>query len=316
MSVLLISDDLVQKSITATECVDAVEEGFRLQASGSVVSTYANMAYQAGAAGFHLYSAYVPGYGLGTKILGAYEENPDKGEPYIHATVVLVDPETGRPEVFLDGRYLTALRTAAAVALAARYLSRRDSATLGILGTGLQARTHLLCHLVVRPFERVIVWGRTPEHVETYVSEMASRTSVPISALPTPEAVCAEADVIACTTRARQPLFSSDVVQAGTHIGVAGPLRREGAEIPLDLLRRGHLFVDDIDKFIHLWEPGSAPPVEAELGEIILTGRGERVSNGAVTIFKPVGMAFEDVVSARIVANHVRHHVGGQEIAW
>lgn len=316
MSVLLIPDELAQQSITPAECVEAVEEGFRLQASGKVVSTYANMAYQQGDGGFHLYSAYVPGYGLGTKILGAYEENPEKGEPYIHATVVLVDPETGRPEVFLDGRYLTALRTAAAVALATRYLSRRSSRTLGILGTGLQARTHLLCHLVVRPFERVVIWGRTPEHVETYVSEMAPKTPVSITALPTPEAVCAEAEVITCTTRARQPLFSSDAIQEGTHIGVAGPLRQEGSEIPLDLLRRGPLFVDDLDKFFQLWEPGSAPPAEAELGEIILSGRDGRPSDDTVTIFKPVGMAFEDVVSARIVANHVRHHGIGRAITW
>lgn len=313
---LLVSDDLVRRSITAEECVEAVEDGFRLLAGGAVANTYAQLSYQEGVASIHLYAASVPGYGVGAKILGAYQRNPDLGEPYIHATVVLLDPDTGKPEAVLDGRYLTALRTAAAAALSTKYLVRQDSQVLGILGTGLQARTHLLCHLVIHPFKRVVLWGRTPEHVRAYLREMAPRVAVPIDSLPSAEAVCGEADVISCTTRARRPLFSVQAVRPGSHITVAGPMGSRGAEVPLDLLPRGHLFVDSREEFRKLWQQMDLPAVEAELGEVILGQVTRRPTTDAITIFKPVGMAFEDVVTARIIVNRVRHSRAGQIVTW
>jgi ornithine cyclodeaminase/alanine dehydrogenase-like protein (mu-crystallin family) len=316
MSILLVNDELVERSISASECLAAVEHGFRLEANGQISSTYAGTTYQEGAASFHLYAAYVPGYGLGAKVLGAYEDNPELGEPYIHATVILLDPRTGRPQAFLDGRYLTALRTAAAVALGARCLSRPDSRVLGILGTGLQARTHLLCHLAIHPFERVLIWGRTPEHVAAYLSEMRPKVTVPIESLASPEAVCGEADVLTCTTRARNPLFPASAVRSGTHIGVAGPLRSGGTEIPLDLVHRSDLYVDDRGKFQKLWDPGTAPPIEEELGEVIVGRTEGRTSASTTTVFKPVGMAFEDVVAGYKVVNRLRGQEQGQEVLW
>jgi ornithine cyclodeaminase/alanine dehydrogenase-like protein (mu-crystallin family) len=238
------------------------------------------------------------------------------GHPYIQAVVVMLDPTTGRPLAILDGRYLTALRTAAAIALAARHLCRPDSRVLGILGTGLQARTHLLCHLVVHPFERVVLWGRNAERVQAYLQEMEPQVKRPITPLNSTEAVCAEADVISCATRARNPLFAARAVRPGTHIGVAGPLRSEGTEIPLDLVRRGFLFVDSRKKFSQLWEAGTVPSVTAELGEVIMGKAVGRRSMDAVTIFKPVGMAFEDIVSARVVMERAEREGLGQVVAW
>jgi ornithine cyclodeaminase/alanine dehydrogenase-like protein (mu-crystallin family) len=313
---LLVSDDLVRQSITPEECMTAVEEGFRLYARGVISSIDARLALQDGTASIYLYGAHVSGYGLGTKVLGAYQNNPGLGEPYIQATVVMLDPVTGQLEAILDGRYLTALRTAAATALASRYLCRQNSRVLGILGTGLQARTHLLCHLVVRPFARVVVWGRNPERVQAYLNEMQPLVKIPMVALPSAELVCAEADVICCTTRARTPLFSARAVRPGTHMGVAGPLRSEGSEISLDLIRSSHIFVDSREKFRKLWGPVASPPVEAELGEVIVGLYTGRPSPDAVTIFKPVGMPFEDVVSARIVLNRVRQDDSGLVVSW
>ena len=316
MDILLVSDEVVKRSITPAECVAAVEEGFRLYAAGKVPNVDTRFAHPEAPASISLYGAYVPGWGMGAKVLGAYESNPERGEPYIHGAVIVLDPSTGRLQALLDGRYLTALRTAAAVAVAARHLCRPESRVLGILGSGLQARTHLLCHLVVHPFQRVLIWGRTPERVQEYVEEMKAQVSVPLEVCDSAEAVCAQADVLSCTTRSRAPLFPARAVRPGTHIGLAGPLRSEGTEIPLDILPGSRFFVDSRKKFEHLWQPGTAPRVDGELGPVVTGQTAGRLSAEDITVFKPVGMAFEDVVSARIVLDRVRNDRAGGKIVW
>jgi ornithine cyclodeaminase len=145
---------------------------------------------------------------------------------------------------------------------------------------------------------------------------MSAQVSVPLEPLDSPEAICAEADVIACTTRSQKPLFVSKVIRPGTHIGVAGPLRKDGQEIPLDLVRDNYLFVDRADKFLSLWEPGTAPIVEAELGKVMLGEAQGRIQEDAITIFKPVGMAFEDVVSASVILRNLSECSQEYKVSW
>ena len=316
MTFLLISDELVRASITAQECITAVEEGFRLYATGQLEELTARTLARRADGSVNLYAADVPGFGLGAKVLTAYENNPKVGVPYIYASVLFLAEETGHPLALIDGRYLTALRTAAATAIGARWLCRPDSKVLGILGSGLQARTHLLCHMAIHPFERIVIWARNIEHADAYIREMQSKVMVPIELFPTAEAVVDEADVIACTTRSRTPLFAPGHVRPGTHIGVAGPLRHDGSEIPLSLLQNVRLFVDNREKFDSLWLPGNQPAVQAELGEIIVGELTGREDDTDITIFKPVGMAFEDVVSARIVIDRVRENGTGITVPW
>lgn len=313
---LLIRDPIVRQSISVEECIQAVEQGFLLQASGKVGDAYGHLSYQEGASSLHLYAASVPEFGVGAKVLGAYRENPGNGRPYIRACVVLLDPVTGEMEAFLDGAYLTALRTGAATALGAHYLARQDSRVLGIMGTGLHARTHLLCHLSVHEFQRVVIWGRNPQHIAEYLKEMQSMIDLPIFSLPSPDDVCAQADVIACTTSARSPLFQAKAVRPGTHIGVAAPVNSWQTEIPLDLLDNSLLFVDSIAKFHQNWAPGAAPIVEAELGQVIAGLAVGRSTDKDITIFKPEGMGFEDIVSARIVVDRVRQEQSTEIVVW
>ena len=333
--ILLVPDSLVRRSITAEECVRAVDAGFRLYASGKAAAERnrvssadegsppavpvgeANARFSYGAhAQVSLYGAYVPGWGLGAKTLGAFESNPERGEPYIHALISVHDPETGKLEAILDGGYLTALRTAAAVAIGFEHLARHDSRVLGILGTGLQARTHLLCHLAVHPFEEVVVWGRTETKVREYIDEMSEQAPIAITACSSPRDLCQKADVVAGTTRARIPLFSACDVRSGTHVGVAGPLRQEGSEIPLSLLESSLLYVDSWTKFEGLWDYGYAPRIEGELGDVMLGRTPGRRSSDDITVFKPVGMAFEDVVSARVVLERVKREGSGISVEW
>ena len=313
--ILIVPDRIVRQSITPEECVKAVEEGFRLHSKNLIKGNNSGFNYNDGKSVINLYSAHVPGWGLGAKVLSAFENNPQIGERFIHAVVTVHNAETGRLEVVLDGSYLTALRTAAAVAVAARHLSRSDSKVLGILGTGLQARTHLLCHMKIHSYEKVVVWGRNPNNLESYINEMDQQIDVPLIALESPETLCREADVISSTTRSRTPLFKAEDIIPGTHLGVAGPLRQEGTEIPLDLLPKARLFVDSRPKFEGLWDSGQSPEVE-ELSEVISGKICGRHDMKEITIFKPVGMAFEDVVSARIVVDRVKREGMGYYTEW
>ena len=293
-----------------------MESGFRLVARGDVDDAFAGLSYNEGTGFIKLYASHVPNAGAGAKILGVYPDNPGKGKPYIPAVITLVEPATGELEAVVDGTYLTALRTGAATALAARELGRQDSEVLGILGTGLHARTHLLCHLAVHSFQRVVIWGRDQGRVEEYLTEMRSKVEIALDSVPSADVVFAEADVIACTTSARTPLFRADSVDAGTHIGVAAPMGSHYTEIPLELLERSRLFVDTRKKFREHWEPGAHPKVEAELGEVLVGSAKGRVTAEDVTIFKPEGMAFQDVVSARIVVDRVHSEGNGQTVDW
>ena len=315
MPLLLVSDALVRRSISVEECNEAVESGFRLVARGDVGDAYGGLSYN-GETSIKLYAAHVPRVGVGAKILGLYADNPAKGKPYIRAVVTLLDPDTGELEAVVDATYLTALRTGAATAIAARELGRRNGEVLGILGTGLHARTHLLCHLAAHAFQRVLVWGRNAGRVREYLTEMRSKVDVPLDSMHDADTVCAEADVIACTTSSEAPLFRAEAVRAGTHIGVAAPMGSHYSEIPLELLGRSHLFVDTRKKFREHWEPGDHPAVEAELGEVLVGSAKGRITAEDVTIFKPEGMAFEDVVSARIVVDRVSREGSGQTVDW
>lgn len=315
-SFLLISDEMVKESITPKECLEAVAEGFHLYAAGKTIEDNSSTIIADAQAGIHMYSAHVPVYGLGSKVLGAWELNPLKGKPYIQAYVMLMNDETGDLIALMEGHYLTAMRTAAATALGARSLCRSESQVLGIFGTGLQARTHLLCHLAAHPFDQALIWGRDPQQVERYLEEMRPQIKIPLISCNSPEEVCNKADVLSCTTRSRRPLFSSKSVRPGTHIGVAGPLRKEAIEIPLDIVQTNLLFVDNKEKFDNLWDDNNSPRVEAELGSVLLGDHTGRENDECITIFKPVGMAFEDVVSASVVLDNIRNSGYERLVHW
>ena len=316
MPFLVVPEEVVKRSITAEECTQAMEEGFRLLADGEISDSFAELRTAEDGTSINLYASHVPQSGAGVKILSVCPKNPARQEPYIRAVVTLLDPDTGELEALVDGSYLTGLRTGAATAIGAQELCRKDSQVLGILGTGLQARTHLLCHLVVHPFQRVVIWGRNRALVEEYLAEMRPQVKVPLQVLPSADAVCAEADVVACATSASSPLFTVEAVRPGTHFGVVAPMGSHYSEIPLALLGGSRLFVDTRKKFLGHWEPGAQPTVQAELAEVVAGSARGRIKAEDITIFKPEGMAFEDVVSARIVVDRVRREKSCQTIAW
>lgn len=248
--------------------------------------------------------------GVGVKLVTLTEGNPPRGLPFVNATYVLFNPETQIPEAVVDGAALTALRTGAVSGLATRYLARDDVRRLVIFGAGVQARVHLEAMMAVRPVEEVVVVSRTREPAEALVEEatargLAGRTGGPDSV--------GSADLVCCCTTAGEPLFDGRLVRDGAHVNAVGAYEAHRRELDTGLVVRARVVVED--RAVALAEAGEiAIPVgegafdvshvAADLAELV-RGARVRAGPGDVTLFKSVGMAFEDLVVARAAVDRM-----------
>ncbi len=256
------------------------------------------------------------GEALGVKIVSVYPRNPEKGHPLIYATVLLMEPDTGRPLAALEGTFLTAWRTAAASGLASRLLAREDSHVLAVFGAGAQARTQILAVCAVRPIERVWVYAPTRAHVEALIAELAGHGPVPqdLRAADSPAQALAEADIVCTATTSSTPVFDDRDLRPGIHINAIGSYTTEMVEIPLDTVARAFVVVDSREAA--LAEAGEIAQAVArgllrtedlvELGEIVAGMQPGRTSRDQITLFKSVGLAVQDVAAAQAVWERAR----------
>jgi len=249
--------------------------------------------------------------GVGVKLVSLTPANPGRGIPFINASYVLFDAETQAPEVVLDGSALTALRTAAVSGLATRFVAREDAARLVIFGAGVQARSHLEAICAVRPVTELLVVSRSRGPAEALVEEGLRRGLA--ARLGEPQAV-GHADLICTCTTAEEPLFDGSLLPPGAHVNAVGSYRPETREVDTETVRRGRVVVETRE--VALSEAGEllipiregvieAGHVVSDLAEMV-RGAEIRRSPEDVTVFKSVGMAFEDLVVARAVVDAER----------
>lgn len=273
---------------------------------------------------FGLMPAYVPSPGtLGAKLVTVFSENPAKQLPSHLASILLLDPETGALLALMDGRYITEARTAAVSAVSARFLARPDASSLAIIGTGVQAGSHLEAFAEVRSLKDVRVWSPRAASRERFVSEVGGRVGVPIRATASAEEAVRGADLIVLVTSSHTAVFDAAWVSPGAHVVSVGACRPDQREMAPALVARARLFVDS--RAAALVESGdvvmgiaeghfTAAHVHGELGEVIL-GRVEgRTSDDQITIFKSLGMAVEDVVAADLVFRRAVETGAGTEL--
>ncbi len=251
------------------------------------------------------------GEALAVKIVSVYPHNPAKGHPVIYATVLVLEPDTGRPLATLEGNTLTAIRTAAASGLATRLLAREDAHVLAVFGAGVQARSHIEAICTVRPIERVWVYAPTREHVEALIEEMAGRGPVPrdVRLAETPSQAMAEADIVCTTTTSATPVFRDEDVRPGMHINAIGSYSREMVEIPLETVARAYVVVDsresvraEAGEIAQALDRGLISEEHlVELGEIVVGRKPGRTHQEQITLFKSVGLAVQDVAAAQAV---------------
>jgi alanine dehydrogenase len=246
---------------------------------------------------------------LGTKVVSVFGSNAAVGLPTHLATIVLLDPMTGELLSIMDGRYITEARTAAVSAVSVKHLAREDATRLAIIGTGVQARSHLEAISAVRQLNEIRVWSRSAANRAAFAREMRARTTATITPASSARNAVDAADVIVLATASREPVVQSDWIPDGAHVCAVGACRPDQREMDSALVARGRIFVDSRtgalaeagDIILPIKEGAIGEKhVAGELGEVVLGRIAGRTSRDEVTIFKSLGMAVEDVAAAHL----------------
>lgn len=252
---------------------------------------------------------FMPGYlegsrALGGKVVSVFPENPGRGLPTVTGLVLLLDEETGRPVLLLDGARLTVLRTGAATGLATDLLARPDASVLALFGAGAQARGQLAGVRAVRDLEEVRVVSRTGASARALAREISG---VPTRVVDEPRRAVEGADLVVTATDSAAPVFPAEAIAPGTHVNAIGSYRPDTREIEAGLVARATVVVDTREAALEeagdlllaieedAFSPGS---IHAELGEIVNGERPGRTSDREVTLFKSVGSAAQDLALA------------------
>lgn len=260
---------------------------------------------------------------LGAKLVTVFNDNHRRGLPSHLASIVLLDPETGALIALMDGRFITEARTAAVSAVSARHLAKPDAATLAIIGSGVQARSHLEAYAEVRALRRVRVWSPQARSRERFVDEMTGRIAASIEASASAEDAVRGAELIVLATASPTPVVEEAWIAAGAHVVSVGACRPDQREMAPALVTRGRLFVDS--RAAALVESGDVVQgmregrfdqthVVGELGELVLGRVPGRTADDQITIFKSLGMAVEDVVAADLVFRKAVETGAGTEL--
>ena len=290
---LFFNEEQVREHLRMADLIPAMEKALIDFSKGKVTQPVRSVINLNPPGGFlGLMPALTP-HGLGLKAVTFYPSNAERGIPTHMATIFLVDPETGTPLAIMDGRLITEMRTAAVSAAATKLLAAPESKILAILGSGVQARSHVEALRLVRRFEEIRVWSPTREHAKQFAEEIGA------TAVSAEEAVRG-ADIVVTVTNSKTPVLKGSWLKSGCHVNAIGACRPDWRELDDDAMSNV-VFVDSREGALK--ESGdlilSGGKIYAELGEA-LAGRVPPHAD-ETTIFKSLGMAVEDIAAAILV---------------
>src|SRR6058998_2166619 len=290
---LFLNEEQVKKHLRMADLIPAMEKALIEFSTGKVTQPVRSVINVDPPGGFLGLMPAHTADGLGLKAVTFYPSNAERGIPTHMATIFLVDPETGTPLAVMDGRLITEMRTAAVSAAATKLLASPNAKVLAILGSGVQAHSHVEALRLVRNFEEIRVWSPTKEHAERFAKEIgATATSV--------EQAISGADVIVTATNSKTPVLKGLWLKPGCHVNAIGACRPDWRELD-DEAMANVVFVDSREGAMK--ESGdvilSRAKIYAELGEA-LAGKLPTPAN-ETTIFKSLGMAVEDIAAAMLV---------------
>jgi ornithine cyclodeaminase/alanine dehydrogenase-like protein (mu-crystallin family) len=243
---------------------------------------------------------------FGAKLISVFHDNFAKGIQSHQGIVVLFDPESGEPVCIAHAGEITAIRTAAASAVATDALARKDARTMAILGYGQQAATHARAISKVRPLEAVAVWGRSPERAQAFANKMQHELNIPISVHATAQAAVAEADIICTVTAASEPILMGEWVSPGTHVNLVGSSIPGPVEVDNTLVVRSRFIADSREgvlrqgaEFLRAKQAGLIDDthIAAEIGEVLAATVEGRRSTEEITVYKSIGHIVQDLAS-------------------
>ena len=302
--------DAIRTAVPIADLLDAVESAYRDVAMGRDRSPIRTRVALDGGDLLLMPGVREGGSGASVKLVTVIPENAGRGLPTVQALVVWFDSRTGRPLALIEGETLTAMRTGAASGVATRLLARPDAATLAVIGAGAQAEWQVRAVLAARRIERVLVHARSEAGRESFARRMAEATGIETVAAGSAEVAVREADVLCCATTAIEPVFDAAWLRPGAHVNGIGAFRLGMVELPGELFARAAVVAVDA-RSAAMAEAGDLVAAiaagsvsEADLVEIGSVERGwaRQRDPEAITVFKSVGLAIQDVAAAELIA--------------
>jgi ornithine cyclodeaminase/alanine dehydrogenase-like protein (mu-crystallin family) len=320
--VRIISADDIDRALSYPQLIDALEAAFRddiavpprqhhtIRQDGSDATLLVMPAWDESAdAGGERY--------LGCKLVSVFPDNATRGEPSLAGSYLLMSGTTGAPLAVMEARRLTAWRTAAASALAARYLAREDASRLLMVGAGTLAPFLVRAHSAVRPITRVVLWNRTRSRAIATAFALANAAGIETEIADDLEAAVRDADIVSCATLSPEPLIKGAWLKKGTHVDLVGGFTPKMREADDAAIKKARLYVDTrtaVKEAGDLAQPirRKAITIAKIQGDLADLCRGKvkgRRKADEITLFKSVGTAIEDLAAAKTVWSKV---VGGR----
>ncbi|AQA20515.1 ornithine cyclodeaminase/mu-crystallin family protein [Rhodococcus sp. MTM3W5.2] len=320
---LILSHSDVERLLDRAEVFAAIERAHADLADGAAAAP-APPAMSSGATAFiPMVATARSAAAAGVKLLADLPVNRERGLPVQRSAILVTSAETGECEALLDGRLITATRTAAASAVATKYLARNDSTVLGVVGAGALAVEHVRAIAQILELQTVLVWSRSGTTVEAFRHRLAD-LGVAVKAMESPEAVTRAADVLCTLTPSRDPIVLGEWFGEGLHVNAVGaPPRADHREIDGVGMRRARVVVDSAattltksgESLLAIAEGAiTETDVSTELGDVITGRRAGRVSDLDITLYNSVGIGLQDLVTARILIDRARTVGVGTEV--
>ena len=305
------SADEVHAALDYPSLVEALRDAFRQGGEAMPVRQSYEVGFGGATAHLLTMPAWDRGKALGVKLVTVFPQNAARGLGAVSSLYVLFDGETGVPRAMIDGEALTNRRTAAASALASTYLSRPDSSTLLMIGTGHLAHHLPEAHAAVRPIDKVLVWGRNRDRAMALAAELNGK-GLTAKAVNDLETAIGQADIVSCATTSTVPLVTGRHLRPGTHVDLTGAFTPTMRESDDDAVLRSSVFVDTragaLTEAGDILQPMAAGLLMAEAirGDLYELASGTRPGRGddaEITLFKSVGAALEDLTAANLLVS-------------
>jgi ornithine cyclodeaminase/alanine dehydrogenase-like protein (mu-crystallin family) len=303
-----IGADEVARRLTYEKCIPIVRDAMIAFSKGTTKQTLRSIITLSEGRFFGIMpGAMGPHATFGAKLISVFNQNFDHGIPSHQGVVVLFDPENGAPVCVADGSAITAIRTAAASAVATDALARTDARELAILGYGEQARTHARALRKVRQIHSIRVWGRSDERAQVFAQQMQAELGIPIRVAKNAREAVADADIVCTLTSASEPILKGEWVKPGTHVNLVGSSYATPTEADNELVVRSRFIADSREgvlqqggEFLRAKAAGliGDEHIAGEIGQVLAGEIEGRRSPDEITVYKSLGHVVQDLASA------------------
>ena len=308
---LIVNAEETRRLLPMGDCIEVMDRAMRAASAGDVDAPERIIApLLDGISYFILMPGSTAGSAVyGAKVVNLHPGNPAVGRPAVQGFVTLFEAQTGTPAALIDGAEITRIRTAAASALATRWLARPDARSHGILGAGVQAASHLEAIACVRPVERVAVWARDYDKARRFAGEQSKRYAVEIVAVKDAE-MAATCDIVSTVTNSPVPVLRGSWLRPGAHLNLVGSHEAEHREADSEAVTRAGVYVDSRrgalreagDLLIPMGEGCFSPAhILGEIGEVLSGAVPGRQGERQVTLYKSLGVIAQDLFAAEHV---------------